>query len=170
MYVFYHFRFLQDLRVPACEMLCFCRLKQYFHANTWQDFSVHYFCIQWNEKHGSHIEKIVKTNLSNFIADRSGHVEDRALKFGLFAIVSTSVDDLGFFSSLFNLFRTLIYFVWGFVVYMSLLFKKHYLGLSGPVRSLRLNPDHFYSKNVLDGLVYPCLTVTTNAVVCSFCV
>ena len=125
MYVFYHFRFLQDLRVPACEMLCFCRLKQYFHAKTWQDFSVHYFCIQWNEKHGSHIEKIVKTNLSNFMADRSGHVEDRALKFRLFAIVSTSVDDLGFFSSLFNLFRTLLFILYEDLLYTCPCFSKN---------------------------------------------
>ena len=54
--------------VSACRMLCSCHIKQYFHAKTCRDFSVHYFCIQWNEKHGSHVEKIVKTNLSKFMA------------------------------------------------------------------------------------------------------
>ena len=49
--------------------------------------------------------------------DRSGHVEDRALKFGLFAIVSTSVDDLEFFSSLFNFSRTL-----SFILYEDFLY------------------------------------------------
>ena len=125
MYVFYHFRFLQDLRVPACEMLCFCRLKQYFHANTWQDFSVHYFCIQWNEKHGSHIEKIVKTNLSNFMADRSGYVEDRAFNFGLFPIASTSVHGLEFFPSLLILNRTLLFILYEDLLYTCSCFSKN---------------------------------------------
>ena len=49
-----------------------------------------------------------------------------------------------------------------------LFFKKYYLSLSGPVRPLTLNPDHIYLENVLDSLVYPCLTVTANVVVCSF--
>ena len=67
----------------------------------------------------------MKTNLSNFIADRSGHVEDRALKFGLFAIVSTSVDDLEFFSSLFNLFRTLSFILYEDLLYTCPCFSKN---------------------------------------------
>ena len=72
-------------------MLYSCHLKQCFHAKTWRDISVHYFCIKLNEKHGSHSEKNVKTNLSNFMADWSGHAGERTLNFGLFAIVSTLV-------------------------------------------------------------------------------
>ena len=151
-------------------MLCSYHLNQYFHPKNWRDFSVHYFCINWNEKHGSHIEKIVKTNLSNFMADRSGYVEDRAFNFGLFPIASTSVHGLEFFPSLLILNRTLLFILYEdllYTLYMFLFFKKHYPKLSGPVRSLRLNPDHLYSKNVLDALLYPCLAVTA-AVVCSF--
>ena len=151
-------------------MLCSCHLKQYFHANTWRDISVHYFYIQLKWETWQPYWKIVKTNLSNFMADWRGHSEDRALNFGLFGIVSTSVHAWEFFSNLFYLSSTLshFYFVWGFFVYMFLFSRKHYLGFSGPVRSLRLNPDHFYLKNVLDSLVYPCLTVNSYVVVCSF--